>query len=74
MAVSVFEMEIDSIKKKEVDDQQTIDGKFNELTRLYRASGSVFTVVMKKTQLKKIMLSLYSGCINTTIKLKSRLP
>ena len=50
---------------KETDDPQSVDDKFNELARLYTASGNVLTVMMKKTQLVKIMPSLYSGCINT---------
>ncbi len=49
MAASVLQMELDSSKMKETDDPQTIDDKFNELARLYTASGSVLTAVMKKT-------------------------
>ena len=33
------------------------------LARLYTASDSALTSAMKKTQLTKIMLLLYSGCI-----------
>eukprot|EP00804_Cyclotella_cryptica_P006706 CCRYP_008640-RA/>CCRYP_008640-RA protein AED:0.60 eAED:-0.00 QI:0/0/0/0.2/1/1/5/0/1261 len=65
MAATVLQAELDSIKMKETEDPQSVDDKFNELARLYTASGSVLTASMKKAQLMKIMPSLYSGCINT---------
>ena len=49
MAALVFQMELDLIKMKETDVPQTVDDKFNVLARLYTASGSVLTAVMKKT-------------------------
>ena len=65
MAATVVQAELDRIKIKEADDPQVIDDKFNELAMLYTASGSALTATIKKTQLLKIIPSLYSGCINT---------
>jgi len=64
MAATVLQAELDAIKMKATEDPQAIDDKFNELAILYIASGSTLTAAMKKTQLIKIMPSLYSGCIN----------
>jgi hypothetical protein len=63
MTATVLQAELDAIKK-ETDDTQAIDDKFNELSRLYTASDSTLAAIMKKTQLMKIVPSLYSGCIN----------
>ena len=65
MAATVLQAELEAITMKEKGDSQAIDDKFNELARLYTASGSTLTATMKKIQLLKIMPSLYSGCINT---------
>lgn len=44
-----------------MDHPQKFDNKFNELPQ----SGSKLKAVTKKTQLTKIMSSLYAKCINT---------
>jgi hypothetical protein len=61
VTASVLQSELDSIMVK---DPQSIDNKFNEWARLYTAFGCTLTAAMKKTQLTKIMPSLYLGCIN----------
>ncbi len=65
MTAAVLQAKLDAIKMKEMDDPQSVNNTFDELARLYTASGSNLTPTMKKTQLIKVMPSLYSGCINT---------